>query len=682
MKIISAYCLLPFLCQSALGKDIFRPLKVSYNDIVNESESFGLGAMMDELSEVGMISITNMPKSFRQTKKDTLAWTHPCAVESGATKEHTFADGTRRRTMASHTIPGGIQSMEHGNHGAVCEAFQQASTNFRKDVDFITRAFAARLSSGLQETEPILKTEDGFLFKNVHDVVDNGEHLEHFHSYQGSSAAAKDEQTVDWHTDQGLFLVFTPGMWTQAATQDSASQLLEETEGFYIELADGTRSQVKLDDQDDLIIMLGDGVNQYVNPSTGGRKLRAVPHALAMPTNQDSDKARVWYGRMVLPPASAVHPEHGETFGHLRKLLIDASTSSTKDEAILGLGCSSAESSSFTHARQLEESSCEEGTLLCWHRCMSLEEAGVSADICAEQDLDLYCINPRGQLWDNSHGDWYPACIDTETAPNATEYPRLPHYPRDNETCTDDAYESYVESNAQQYEFHADLMGGGTLYWNVMDGKTIDGMFSFNGLFGYTALGFAGYLYPDGNAMHGAIIIQAVPSDTYSPVTGFDYNESAAVEEYIIDPKDKSFRHWMTPVTSKERSTLASDPSTYAVEETDCFTAMTFNTAGIFNTTFNISGSDTLIWAANGWDMFAGYHTREARGVIDVEWKTGKVTLDEKREEIKANLTKAEEGEEELDGGEEPELEAPSGANTVAIGAALAAGFATLSVLV
>jgi hypothetical protein len=41
-----------------------------------------------------------------------------------------------------------------------------------------------------------------------------------------------------------------------------------------------------------------------------------------------------------------------------------------------------------------------------WHRCMSLEEQGVSTDICAEKNLDLKCINPRNQVWDNTHGDW------------------------------------------------------------------------------------------------------------------------------------------------------------------------------------------------------------------------------------------------------------------------------------
>lgn len=188
-----------------------------------------------------------------------------------------------------------------------------------------------------------------------------------------------------------------------------------------------------------------------------------------------------------------------------------------------------------------------------------------------------------------------------------------------------------METNAQQYEFHADLMEGGSLLWSV-DGDNVDAMFLWNGLFGFTAFGFAGF--PGGNAMQGAIIVMATPSDTYSPVTGFDLEQSAAVEEYIIDPTDKAFRHWMSPVTTMARSVPVSTPSTYGVEETECFTAMSFNTPGIFNTTFNVSGTDRMIWGANGWDMFAGYHGT-SRGVIEVEWATGKVTLDEEREAIK-----------------------------------------------
>ena len=389
---------------------VFRPQKFAVEDILNgkaqENES-----LLRALQEVGMISVTKMPESFRASKKEVLAWTHPCAVESTTTKEHKFPDGTHRRTMATHTVPGpgGIQKIDHGEDASdPCKAFNEASLPFRQGVDDLTKAFASRVGDLLgdeMESSPLLKTEDGFDFQTVADVVTNGEHLEHFHSYQGTTSKAalrKTDSTIEWHTDQGMFLIFTPGVMVEEANDQPTTHVLDETEGFYIELADGTRTLVKFDVEDDLVIMLGDGVNQYLNTNLksggAGRKLRAVPHAVAIPAHEESE-ARVWYGRMVLPPSSAIHPEHRVSFGKLRKLLIEAGDDS---EEIMALGCSSPS----MHARQLETSACEEGTLLCWHRCMSHEEFGVSPDICADQGLDLWCINPRNQLWDNTHGDW------------------------------------------------------------------------------------------------------------------------------------------------------------------------------------------------------------------------------------------------------------------------------------
>ncbi|CAB9498323.1 expressed unknown protein [Seminavis robusta] len=655
---------------SSKSGDVFRPVKIPYSDLFAKGDDDTSGdILLDALSQVGMVSVTNMPEDFRQAKRDTLAWTNPCGDVSAAMKEHTFADGTRRRTMATHTIPGGIQTIDHGSSPR-CDAFSQASAKFRQGVDKTTRAFASRVSGLLNQEMPLLETEQGYPFQTVADVVENGEHLEHFHSYNKTNADPEAPSTVEWHTDQGLMLVFTPGMMTTTASEGvrSRSNLLGETEGFFVELADGTHAVVDLGPEDDLVIMLGDGVNQYVNENVKdnkGRKLRACPHALTVPDHDPQNAARVWYGRMVLPPASAIHPEHGKTFGHLRQLLIDSSSpSSETNEDLLALGCSS--SSSFTHSRQLEESSCEEGTLYCWHRCMSLEVAGVSEEICAEQNLDLYCINPRGQKTDFSHGDWFPGCIDLETAPNATAYPKLPDYPRDEEECTDAGYESFVASYKDEYDFMADLMEGGTLMWSVVDDK-VKGMFSYNGIFGFTSLGFAGY--PGGNAMHGAIVITATPSEMYSPVTGFNYSYDPLVADYIIHDTDKAFRWWQTPVaggtdvSGELTSTVArsaaavSDTASYGIVETDCYTAMTFFTAGIYNTTFNTTGTDKLIWGANGEDMFAGYHGM-SRGVIEVDWKGGTVTLDEKREALKAETAAGETGEADAGEAEAGEAEA------------------------
>jgi hypothetical protein len=76
--------------------------------------------------------------------------------------------------------------------------------------------FAAKLSSILNTNYPIMSSRDGtFSFDTFHDVVVNGEHLEHFHSYQRlehkDAASGVEKKTIDMHTDLGMFIAFTPG---------------------------------------------------------------------------------------------------------------------------------------------------------------------------------------------------------------------------------------------------------------------------------------------------------------------------------------------------------------------------------------------------------------------------------------------------------------------------------------
>jgi len=402
---------------------------------------------------------------------------------------------------------------------------------------------------------------------------------------------------------------------------------------FYIEMKDGSRALVDFD-EDDLVIMLGDGVNQYVNPKveSSGVSLRATPHALVM-RNHDNEKARVWYGRMVLPPSDAVHPEHQETFGHMRQLMIDASLSSTGDD-ILGIGCSG---NSVAH--QLEEVVCMEGSTYCWHRCMNHSDYEVSDMICSERSLQLQCVNPRDQVYESGHGDFQPAC--SNSIEPVTDYPTLSSFPQDTEKCDEKAWDEF--SSPDGYSFIFDKLGdnrgnrgldwdgamekGGNVskfMWNV-DGDSVDGKLVFNGLFGWLAFGF---FNPGGkhNGMNGASIIMAVPGGNYSAKLGLDMSMNETVEEYVIHLDGSSFRHWSDPLQGR-------DVSSYNVASNECFTALTFNTESINDIKFNISGTDGLLWGANKRDNFVGYHGRGGEGpsrgagdrdVFNVEWNTGK----------------------------------------------------------
>ena len=136
----------------------------------------------------------------------------------------------------------------------------------------------------------------GFPFETFAHVVDNGEHLEHFHAYTkeerlegedtrpgtGSvaavAAAANDDgTTLPMHTDQGLFIAFTPAL---VVRRDGAVARGDDST-FLVRLSDGTVESVSFD-ADSLVFMIGHGVEQVVRPKLlpGGLMPRATPHAV------------------------------------------------------------------------------------------------------------------------------------------------------------------------------------------------------------------------------------------------------------------------------------------------------------------------------------------------------------------------------------------------------------------
>jgi hypothetical protein len=122
------------------------------------------------------------------------------------------------------------------------------------------------------------------------------------------------------------------------------------------------------------------------------------------------DQPRVWYGRMVLPPADAYHPIHLQTFGDLRNSMISGESS----QEVLAMGCSYP-----LAARQLEEASCAANILYCWHKCVNDTEE--LEQNCTDQDLDLACINDERELWIGDHNPaFFPGCVDLKTAVNYT----------------------------------------------------------------------------------------------------------------------------------------------------------------------------------------------------------------------------------------------------------------------
>eukprot|EP00536_Pseudo-nitzschia_multiseries_P018089 jgi/Psemu1/248546/estExt_Genewise1.C_21450006 len=378
----------------------------------------------------------------------------------------------RRRTLATHTLDGHPEGMfvatkSEGND-SFCLNLEASSQRFRAAVQGVSEAIAGRfgsLPSGIA-TQDANNNANRFL--SIERVINDGEHLEHFHSYYSVSDAHSHATTtttesktktkhalsssstididIDWHTDQGMMLLFTPGQRRDGATSD----------GFFIRLKDGSTVEVDFDSSvDDLVIMLGDGVHQYINngesereSATNNRKteLRAVPHAVVL-ANADADSIytspRLWYGRMVLPPPNAIHPLSGHnsaddnadadatttarTFGEIRDSMIRG------DESALPLGCAS--SRTMVLARELMSegetgeaatatatTSCDEETsMLCWMRCMVYTDYDVSPSSCeaSGDDYELQCANDDGEIWESGHdSSYYLQCLASNSTDN------------------------------------------------------------------------------------------------------------------------------------------------------------------------------------------------------------------------------------------------------------------------
>lgn len=154
-------------------------------------------------------------------------------------------------------------------------------------------------------------------YTTLEDIARAADHLEHFHSYKNiDSLHQKDDVlSIDMHADQGMFIAFIPALMIEDDEQGNARVVEGANAGdFLLQTRDGSVSVVDFGDGDGIVFMLGDGVDQYFNAKYDGPALRAAPHAMVMPEHSPN-QARVWYGRMFLPPDEALNEIQGVSFG-------------------------------------------------------------------------------------------------------------------------------------------------------------------------------------------------------------------------------------------------------------------------------------------------------------------------------------------------------------------------------
>ena len=363
------------LCMSFASAAI-SPTRISYEEMVHHLD---MDRILRALETVGIVSITSIPDLHKQALLRSLP---ECIKAIG--KETVFADGTLRRTIATHSQ--GSHMWDAATDGEdSCDAFESQNRPFRAVVGQVVSDFGSFLEKALSLESSLLQhfTNEEVEFSFM-DIVDQGDHLEHFHAYYTPSKydSAIDSTTIEWHIDQGLMLAFSPG-------QSNG----QPTDGFYIKLADGSTETVHFDERDELVFFFGDGVNQIINPilmNEGKNPIRVLPHALKMPHLEEE---RLWYGRMVLAPADALHPVHGKSFGDIRDNMIQ------QDEDFLAIGCSSTGVARVLHVNPNPPVCNNATSSYCWHSCMNYTDYDASPQLCAKKKMLFGCMNATGSLW-------------------------------------------------------------------------------------------------------------------------------------------------------------------------------------------------------------------------------------------------------------------------------------------
>jgi hypothetical protein len=554
----------------------------------------------------GMLAVTGIP-GFASLRQKVLTEAHECLqrLPEKIARGHTFEDGTERRTLAMTTADEAA-NLPSGTYA--CSGFQSTQKRFRDLIGEVTHAFVKNLDRILDiGDDPLLESESGMPYSNVEEIFQRGEHLEHVHSYhlprehQGSHLG-----TMDFHTDQGLCIAFTPALLVRAGENGVAvvETGTAATGRFEVQLSGGERAEVDFSTAE-LVLMLGDGVNQYVNPKKlSGPDLRAVPHALTMPSHA-SDEWRVWYGRMFMAPKDGI-TQHGMSHGEMRDMLTEAWV--TEEDSIapqLAFGCSGG-----MHARELRElssappcssgarrrcsGSCANNQKQCWWRCMNFTEI---ESTCGAKDMAWNCTNLRDEISHGMHHGGYDLRCTAKTNTQLVRGNCDASFDRLNvglpATCSAVGYESFLNSTLAGYAGRHDLsldQNGKpevVFKWSVVDGK-VEGAMAFNGKVSWLALGLENLAEDSGkNGMMGAKVIFGISSldKEFS-------NHTGTVQEYKIHDYSSRFGSWKTPIKP------ASLENTAMIEE-NCYTAMKFKTAAIAGELLKVtSGTNRLIWAA------------------------------------------------------------------------------------
>ncbi|KAK3243761.1 hypothetical protein CYMTET_46596 [Cymbomonas tetramitiformis] len=645
----NAFCLFHALtcliCAASRTPTATRPAhfqipSFDYSSFIDHASVDTPAALRRALSSNGILAVTNIPR-FAEARRDALPHLDACANRSSDSHTVNFEDGTSRRTLATVAFGNGTLTplFNTAERNACSDTLVRRVQDFRAIVSETAALFARRVDEVYGERYPSA-SQESFMYNFEHtrsydslaDIIVSGEHLDHFHAYRKNikNVNAVDERpAIDFHSDQGLFIAFTPGMLVRRRESDGSIRATKKSAGeFWIRLQNETAAIVDFEnDGDVLVFMLGDGVEQHINPRLNGNGPlpRATPHAMVMPEHSENEW-RAWYGRMFLPPGQALSGRHGVTFDRLREILI--SDVRENHGVGSGLGCS----------RHLQETDtqCERDQVYCWMRCMDYTETE-NPETCAEKtdqdgsvlNLQVQCANNFDQVYRpgiDRHGAFRPMC--TNSSANISGAPRIedsewarsaPEFASKCENWEDFLGLNRYENSIQLLEDNEEGYGSLFFTYTVMsDGRRVEMKMSYKGIAGYLSFGNTNHGGKH-NGMNGASVVMGI----YDPdkniddvlIPGVGLFVGTSVAEYIIDPDESGFEYWKQPIIPGNMTEGRMDV------HAGCFTSTTVMLDGaIAGDAFNMSATNSLIWAIQDQDFYKGYHGRMHRGFMCLDF--------------------------------------------------------------
>ena len=258
----------------------FKVNDITFDNLMKPFDENTIISLRKTLTHQGIVSISKIP-GLDQLRKDVFKYQSICAFDKNSNSmSSTLGDGTIRKSFVAQNSRGILENFTNLyssnssiNSSFACENFVNKANEMRELVQRTSLAFISKLDdvcgTSLLHHQSILvesklNNHDGYT--SVSSFVSEGNSLEHFHSYKYISTKNKSDynnfsekmeiqkDTIELHTDNGLFIGFIPGLFINENSypdefyhnndddDDSTSTQHQhvDTTGFFIQLSNGT----------------------------------------------------------------------------------------------------------------------------------------------------------------------------------------------------------------------------------------------------------------------------------------------------------------------------------------------------------------------------------------------------------------------------------------------------------